>query len=73
MRLLKTTHNTQQTDIYSSGRIRSRSPRHREPADPRVRPRGHWVQWQCKFELSVVVQHNRYCFTVQSGRQVPRI
>ena len=36
-----TTHNTHETDIHAPGRIRTRNPRKRAAADPRLRQFGH--------------------------------
>ena len=35
-------NNYKETDIHASGGIRTRNPRKRAAADPRLRPRGHW-------------------------------
>jgi len=36
------TQHLQQTDTHVPAGIRNRNPIKREPADPRLRPRGHW-------------------------------
>ena len=37
-------HTSLTTDIHASSAIRTRNPRKRAAADPRLRPRGHWVR-----------------------------
>jgi hypothetical protein len=39
---LTNTQHSQQTNIHAPGRIRTRNPRRRAAADPRLRPLGHW-------------------------------
>jgi len=38
------TQHSQQIDILTPGRIRTRNPSKRAAADPRLRSRGHWVR-----------------------------